>query len=520
MLKKLSFMGFATLLVALVFSANVHASSLATITPGNMQGWFFYNDETDVVDNSLGSFVTGPATTPAGTGSVQISVTGTQRRNLATYQFSATPLTSITDLRYSTYNPLLGNGAGVGSTRSGYLQFNVDFNGSDTWQSRLVYLPSDNGAVVQDTWQEWNAINSGNALWRYSGATWPAPNAIPGTTPKTWSQILADYPGVKVRTTDAFMGIRVGEPYADGYTENIDKFVFSTASTSTVFDFEVTDTTAPMAPTPLYPSNGAVKTTAMQDKVDWTDVTDSSSPVSYVYQASNASSTNPDGSFVSPVYTSGPLAVSEIPTPGTAEGTYYWHVQAVDSAGNTSPWSTVWSFTVDNTLPGTLSAEDFGVMIASGVKGYTAGFGLTDATFAGATSVVMELYSGTTLLQTNTGTALIGSTILGNQISSPFDVFGTFDYTADGYWTNVRGSEYGQNLIPTRVVATVTLENGKVVTAENTNLTGDPSTIFPVTPPTTSPTDKNQCKDGGWKTFSNPSFKNQGQCVSSVVSHR
>ncbi len=30
-------------------------------------------------------------------------------------------------------------------------------------------------------------------------------------------------------------------------------------------------------------------------------------------------------------------------------------------------------------------------------------------------------------------------------------------------------------------------------------------------PPT--PSDKDACKNGGWKTFSNPSFKNQGQCV-------
>lgn len=28
------------------------------------------------------------------------------------------------------------------------------------------------------------------------------------------------------------------------------------------------------------------------------------------------------------------------------------------------------------------------------------------------------------------------------------------------------------------------------------------------------PTNKDQCKDGGWMTFNSPSFKNQGQCVS------
>lgn len=34
------------------------------------------------------------------------------------------------------------------------------------------------------------------------------------------------------------------------------------------------------------------------------------------------------------------------------------------------------------------------------------------------------------------------------------------------------------------------------------------------------PTSIDQCKKGGWMTFQDPSFKNQGQCVSFVVSHR
>ena len=31
------------------------------------------------------------------------------------------------------------------------------------------------------------------------------------------------------------------------------------------------------------------------------------------------------------------------------------------------------------------------------------------------------------------------------------------------------------------------------------------------------PTSKDQCKHGGWQTFNNPSFKNQGQCVKYAV---
>ncbi|MBI1863001.1 hypothetical protein HYS00_02690 [Candidatus Microgenomates bacterium] len=222
-------------LVIVAVAPSLAANATVVVTPNAMNNWFFYNDETDTIDNTLGSFVTGPGTPPLGVGGVQISVSGTQRRNLATYQFSGTPLADITTFAYSTYNPTAGNGGGA--NRSGYLQFNVDFNGSDTWQRRLVFLPADNGTVTPDSWKEWDAINGGNALWRYSGSTWPV-TGQPGTTPKTWTQILSDYPGARIRVTDAFVGVRVGEPYANGYTENIDAFRFGTAAGTTVYDFE------------------------------------------------------------------------------------------------------------------------------------------------------------------------------------------------------------------------------------------------------------------------------------------
>ncbi|MGB4965537.1 MAG: hypothetical protein WBO77_00290, partial [Microgenomates group bacterium] len=221
-------------------------ASTVVVTPGDMATsfadviatptkWFLYNDETDVIDNSLGSFVSGPVGVPFGTESVQIQVLGTQRRNLATYQFSGTPLGDITELSFYTYNPSAGNPGSI--NRSGYLNFNVDFNGTDTWQRRLVFVPSLNGTVTQNTWQKWDALQSGSAQWLYSGATWPV-TGEPGTTSKTWTQILSDYPGIRIRVTDSFLGLRVGEPYPDGYTENLDGFTFATSAKSTTFDFD------------------------------------------------------------------------------------------------------------------------------------------------------------------------------------------------------------------------------------------------------------------------------------------
>ncbi|MES2994669.1 MAG: hypothetical protein V4681_01385 [Patescibacteria group bacterium] len=200
---------------------------------------------------------------------------------------------------------------------------------------------------------------------------------------------------------------------------------------------------------------------------------------------------------------------------GTMSGTWSDNYQGGARSGT---WATA-SGTAD-ALVRSLAAEDFGVVnydTGLGIlKGYTAGFGLTNATFENVQSVVVKLYAGDTLLQTNTATAKVGDEITGSQISSPFDVSGTFDYATDGYWVNVRESQYGQSMPATRVVATVTLEDGTVLTATNTTLTGDPTTIYPVVTPPTAPSNKDACKNGGWKSFTNPTFKNQGQCVSST----
>lgn len=177
-------------------------------------------------------------------------------------------------------------------------------------------------------------------------------------------------------------------------------------------------------------------------------------------------------------------------TPIVGENTLQFVVRNWSADGTTNPTGLVYHASVDYCVPaelqGALQAEDFGVVnYDSGmgiIKGYTAGFGLTDATFQNAQSVVVKLYAGAALLQTNTATVKVGQDITGDQISTPFDVSGTFDYGTDGYWVNQREAQFGQSVPATKVMATVTLENGKVVTAENNLLTGDPTTIYPVTP--------------------------------------
>ena len=205
--------------------------------------WFFYDDETNPATGHDYGIVPGLGTmvaSPGVNGSAQITVTGQQRRNLATYQFSGIPLADITTLKFSTYNPSAGNGEPTGSTRTGYLNFNVDFYANDTWNHRLIFVPS---GVLQNTWQEWDALQSGTALWSWSGLSghggsgsqWPDGST---TEYRTWNEILAAFSGIRVLVTDSWLGIRVGSPYPSGYTENIDVFKFGTGSTYITYNFD------------------------------------------------------------------------------------------------------------------------------------------------------------------------------------------------------------------------------------------------------------------------------------------
>jgi len=116
-----------------------------------------------------------------------------------------------------------------------------------------------------------------------------------------------------------------------------------------------------------------------------------------------------------------------------------------------------------------LIAKDFVTWNQGEINGYDVGFVLTGKTFNEASSIVIKLYSGSKLLQTNTAVA---GKITGTEFLTPFDVWGSFDYMRDGYFTNKRESEYGQTLKPTRVVAIVTFNDSTILIATNSNLDG------------------------------------------------
>jgi hypothetical protein len=220
----------------------VGANDLETVLANSAVSgkWYFYDDTSDVLNNTLGSFVAGPGTPPLGAGSALVNplASASGRTLLTNGGFGGTVLASTTALSYSYYQP---SGA-WSSSEAPFLRFNVDFAGSVSYQGSLVYVPSANGAVTQDSWQNTGNITAAGSLWSYSGAFWPAgvttvANTIAGTTSRTWASILADYPTIRMHPLFPQIGVRVGEPGPTGLTANLDNFSITVNAVTKTYDF-------------------------------------------------------------------------------------------------------------------------------------------------------------------------------------------------------------------------------------------------------------------------------------------
>jgi hypothetical protein len=206
----------------------------------NAGKWFFYNDKTDKLDNTLGSFVSGPDTAPLSAGSAQISATTTQGIILDTFGFKGTRLADITTLAYSTYRSAGDPALALA------LQFDIDndtTDGDTGYKGRLVYEPYYTHTIANNTWQEWSPMDNstlgGHGNWWFSNGTLATGSGCSQATPCTWSQILAAYPNAGISGGTDF---KAGSNWATDFTGNVDKFVIGIKdganTNTTTYDFE------------------------------------------------------------------------------------------------------------------------------------------------------------------------------------------------------------------------------------------------------------------------------------------
>jgi hypothetical protein len=117
------------------------------------------------------------------------------------------------------------------------------------------------------------------------------------------------------------------------------RLVLVFAVVAAVFGGAGTAAAAPPAPTGLSPANGASVTVPFT--ISWNAVTDPNGIAAYNWEVSNSSSMSPVIRLNS---TNGTTTTDTIS--GLANGTYFWHVQAVNGAFFQSAWSATQSFTV------------------------------------------------------------------------------------------------------------------------------------------------------------------------------
>jgi hypothetical protein len=182
---------------------------------------------------------------------------------------------------------------------------------------------------------------------------------------------------------------------------------------------------------------------------------------------------------------------------GIAFSVFTFALMAAPSFAVTPNWSTTgtWNFDLNSTVWGGIYSKT--MVIAQDSSGNITGNGSNVP--AGNTWNVVGNVSGNTVnfsLTYDVPMAGYVATFTGN-IQSDGLMNGTWSdvqYADSGLWHSTSGAA-------TEIVA------------PTLTITPIPALIGP-------PTNKDQCKRDGWKTFNNPLFKNQGQCIKYVKDHK
>ena len=183
--------------------------------------------------NGSGSFVSGPGTPPAGTGSAELTVDAAGGELFGAALYGGTYLRDINALTYQTYRQ---SGA---VALAAALQLNVDYDltdGNNGWQGRLVYEPYNSGTNPSTgLWEEWDALGA-DAKWWASGV--PGNTLCPQSSPCTLGKVLTNWPNLGVHATIPGIGFKAGRNWASGFTGNVDAFTIQVNGDTVHYDFE------------------------------------------------------------------------------------------------------------------------------------------------------------------------------------------------------------------------------------------------------------------------------------------
>ncbi|MCA9325394.1 hypothetical protein KDA23_05020 [Candidatus Saccharibacteria bacterium] len=460
--------GGSGLSLALFNSASAAGSTVVvtgnTAGAENNPGWMFNRDpdnqspfvfNTDAASIGTGSVYVGPITNSIGPG-------GSDKFIAENFVLS-----NMSDVSSISYDYKIGTGGSASDANQFYMNVYANFGESSPtkfYDCKYDVVPSvgstsDFTTVSFDTSQAY-------------------PVTTRGTSPYTCPAVPANMQGMgSGDATIRAVAINLGDTSTsdtglDGYFDNV---VVNKVSDVTTYDFEPLGMPTLVAPA----NNSVVKGASLLS--DWTDVPGADH---YFYQSCN------DSACASERFHSD-YSASEKTATNVADAVFWWHVRAVNSNGDMGPWSDTWKVTVDNTAPD--------VEITNPADGDTL-YGTVDVR-GSVTDANPHHYYTVVRDSSNNNVAGPGTVMDTNSFTDQhlFD----FDTTAvpDGDYT-IR--------LEARDAAGGTISSG--------NKDSGSVDVINVTV-NNIPDNKMQCKNDGWQNFVDPSFRNQGDCVSYVEHH-
>jgi hypothetical protein len=217
------------------------ATTVVVVSPSNTNGWSLYPGN---ITATVG-FVNGPATAPAGAGSLkyQVGSNGDDFAEVRNTSHAGTRLSDLTTLNYSTY---VSDNV---DCQAPYLILNIDQDGNRTTDDLLFFEPcyqdgtygtigtdtiATQPAVALNTWQQWDALNGG--WWsRNDGTFGPPLHSLAGYE--------ALYPSATIVDNDSGDGgLRIaaggGAGAWDNFVGNADALTIGVNGDDTTYDFE------------------------------------------------------------------------------------------------------------------------------------------------------------------------------------------------------------------------------------------------------------------------------------------
>jgi hypothetical protein len=217
----------AALLLILTGAPSVQAAGETVVSPGNPQGWVTQQE----TPNGEARFAAGPATPPAGSGSLRLKTDATGAVVAQTQTYAGTRLDALDALSYHTYRV-----SGDADRTIALVLWidNDDTDGDDSAKAQAIFQPGLTDTIDNNQWQgPWDAGVAKGWIVEPVG-----PTGCTAATPCTLAELLTALPDAAIAGDGGRVALRAAGSGGIGMEAFADKLTISESGTAITFDFE------------------------------------------------------------------------------------------------------------------------------------------------------------------------------------------------------------------------------------------------------------------------------------------